>query len=249
MATKPRKTPPKPAADAGRCPGLLPVPARRPWRASPRRSGEQRRSGWPPISCIWALLLGALALAYLPPFELLVLSYTILGPAHYLTEISWLHDRKYFLPHRACTLLALAALGAMFMADQFWLGALIAGCFVVCALLAAVRAAWGRPGVPGHRRRLLCAAEPADVPFGFVWVLLPTVIHVSVFTLIFMTVGAFKSRSAAQFGMVGIYLAAIALILLLPPSQGRSFLCWRRSGETISAISHRRSAPSWGCRI
>src|SRR5258708_35699939 len=43
------------------------------------------------------LMLLALAVAYVLPFELLLLSYAILGPVHYLTEISWLHDRKYFL--------------------------------------------------------------------------------------------------------------------------------------------------------
>ena len=55
------------------------------------------------------LLLFAFAAAYLVPFELLLLSYVVLGPAHYFTEISWLHDRKYFLPHRGIAL-ALAAL-------------------------------------------------------------------------------------------------------------------------------------------
>jgi hypothetical protein len=44
------------------------------------------------------LMLAALAITYLVPFELLLLSYVVLGPAHYFTEISWLHDRKYFLP-------------------------------------------------------------------------------------------------------------------------------------------------------
>jgi hypothetical protein len=166
------------------------------------------------------LLLGALALAYLLPFELLVLSYTVLGPAHYLTEISWLHDRKYFLPHRGIALLlALTALGAMFMADQFQLGLLIAFCFVACAVLAAVRSR-----LAGLAFLVIAALSFAllsrfEVPFGLVWVLLPTVIHVSVFTLIFMTVGAFKSRSRMQFALVGIYLVAIAVIVLLPPSS------------------------------
>jgi hypothetical protein len=49
------------------------------------------------------LLLASLALAYVPPFELL-LCYAILGPAHYFTEISWLHDRGFFLPHRVFAL-------------------------------------------------------------------------------------------------------------------------------------------------
>ena len=39
------------------------------------------------ISCV---------LAYITPFELFLFSYAVL-PLHYLTEISWLHDRKYFI--------------------------------------------------------------------------------------------------------------------------------------------------------
>jgi len=44
-----------------------------------------------------ALLLVALAFSIAFPFETLLISYAVLGPLHYLTEISWLHDRKYFL--------------------------------------------------------------------------------------------------------------------------------------------------------
>ena len=36
-------------------------------------------------------------LAYFFPFELFLFSYAVLGPLHYLTEISWLHDRNYFI--------------------------------------------------------------------------------------------------------------------------------------------------------
>lgn len=34
--------------------------------------------------------------AFIYPFELFVFSYAVLGPLHYLTEISWLHDRNFF---------------------------------------------------------------------------------------------------------------------------------------------------------
>src|SRR5271170_1774704 len=44
------------------------------------------------------LLCCALALKF--PIELLVAAYAILGPAHYLTEISWLHEKKYFTSGR-----------------------------------------------------------------------------------------------------------------------------------------------------
>src|SRR5438128_4598659 len=42
------------------------------------------------------LMIGACLAAYVFPFELFLFSYAILGPLHYLTEISWLHERKYF---------------------------------------------------------------------------------------------------------------------------------------------------------
>src|ERR1700677_5404897 len=43
-----------------------------------------------------ALMLLTAAAAMVRPFELFLFSSAFLGPLHYLTEISWLHDRKYF---------------------------------------------------------------------------------------------------------------------------------------------------------
>jgi hypothetical protein len=167
------------------------------------------------------LMLAALALAYVLPFELLVLSYAVLGPAHYLTEISWLHDRKYFLPHRGLALLlSLTALGAMFMADPFWLGILVSACFALCAILANARTPALILGLLAAAAAVFAVLGLVGAPFAIAWALAPSVIHVSLFTLVFMTLGAFKSRSRAQFGLVGAYLLAIAAILILPPSQG-----------------------------
>lgn len=42
----------------------------------------------------------SLIAAFILPFEVFLLSYAILGPLHYLTEISWLHDRNYFSPKK-----------------------------------------------------------------------------------------------------------------------------------------------------
>ncbi|HSZ26433.1 MAG TPA: hypothetical protein VK766_11960, partial [Cytophagaceae bacterium] len=42
------------------------------------------------------LMLISCLLAFMLPFELFLFSYAILGPLHYLTEISWLHQRNYF---------------------------------------------------------------------------------------------------------------------------------------------------------
>lgn len=168
----------------------------------------------------FALMLAALGLSYLLPFELVLLSYVILGPAHYLTEISWLHDRGYFLPHRGLALaLIVVALAASFVENAFWFGVMVWLAFVVCALLAGARTAL-------QGMLLVMAAVAATIfiysrgpGFAIVGVLLPTLVHVSLFTLVFMSLGAARSRSPAQFGLVAAYLAAIALIMALPPSS------------------------------
>lgn len=45
------------------------------------------------------MLVSAIA-AFIIPFELFLFSYAVLGPLHYLTEISWLHKRQYFSPKK-----------------------------------------------------------------------------------------------------------------------------------------------------
>lgn len=44
------------------------------------------------------LMIFSCVVAFIIPFELFLFSYAILGPLHYLTEISWLHKRQCFSP-------------------------------------------------------------------------------------------------------------------------------------------------------
>jgi hypothetical protein len=168
----------------------------------------------------FALLLAAVGLTYVLPFELVLLSYVFLGPAHYLTEISWLHDRKYFLPHRGVALaLIVVALTASFIENATWFGIIVWAALVVCALLAGARTA-----LQGMILVMVALAATAFLAghgpgFAIVGVLLPTLVHVSLFTLVFMVLGAARSRSPAQFTLVAAYLAAILLIMTVPPSS------------------------------
>ena len=164
------------------------------------------------------LMLAALLLAYLLPFELVVLSYAILGPAHYLTEISWLHDRGYYLPGRKSAIwLAFAALGAMFIASPYWYGVLVFTALAACVVMTAKREA-ARTLLSLAATVLIVALLFLHAPFGLLGALLPTLIHVSLFTLVFMVLGAWRARSRTQFALVGIYLLSIGLILIVPPS-------------------------------
>jgi hypothetical protein len=167
----------------------------------------------------FALMLAALALSYLLPFELVLLSYVFLGPAHYLTEISWLHDRKYFLRHRGIALtLIVVALAVSFVENAFWFGVVVWLALVACAILAGARTAL-------QAMILVMLAIAATVylyshgpAFAIAGVLLPTLIHVSLFTLVFMVLGAVRSKSPAQFALVAAYVAALTLIMMVPPS-------------------------------
>ncbi len=42
------------------------------------------------------LMLVSCIAAFIMPFEVFLFAYAFMGPLHYLTEISWLHDRQYF---------------------------------------------------------------------------------------------------------------------------------------------------------
>jgi hypothetical protein len=44
---------------------------------------------------IGLMILSCIA-AFIMPFEVFLFAYAFMGPLHYLTEISWLHDRQYF---------------------------------------------------------------------------------------------------------------------------------------------------------
>ncbi|HEY0396636.1 MAG TPA: hypothetical protein VGD01_19320 [Candidatus Elarobacter sp.] len=56
------------------------------------------------------LMVASCLVAFVIPFELFLFSYAVLGPLHYLTEISWLHDRNYFV--RSATPAATTPAGA-----------------------------------------------------------------------------------------------------------------------------------------
>ena len=43
------------------------------------------------------LMLVSLLVAFVFPFHLFLLTYAVLGPIHYITEIHWLNERNYFI--------------------------------------------------------------------------------------------------------------------------------------------------------
>ena len=178
------------------------------------------------------LMLAALGITYLVPFELLLLSYVVLGPAHYFTEISWLHDRKYFLPHRSVPIaLAVIAVIAALVDNASWFGFVIWAAFVICALLAATTSALQGTAVMMVAIWLTAVMAMNGSSLAVMGILLPTLIHVSLFTLVFMVLGALKSGSKMQALLVVLYLAAIALLLAAPPSATTQIPAFAKVGQ------------------
>jgi hypothetical protein len=164
------------------------------------------------------LMCVAVAIPYAVPFELLLFSYVLLGPAHYLTEISWLHDRNYFLPHPGIALaLAAAAIGTALITDDLWFGLVVWASLVACAFFAASTGARTLVAVVAAALTLAMLAQQSSLLV--LGTLVPTLIHVSLFTLVFMIVGAHKSGLKAHWLLIAVYLAAIALIVAVPPSE------------------------------
>ena len=165
------------------------------------------------------LMFAALGITYLVPFELLLLSYVVLGPAHYFTEISWLHDRKYFLPHRGIPIaLAVIAVVAALIDNASWFGFVMWMAFVVCALLTAATTPLQSAALVIVAIWLTGTMAMNGSSLAVLGILLPTLVHVSLFTLIFMVLGAVRSGSRMQALLVLLYLAAILILLVAPPS-------------------------------
>lgn len=165
------------------------------------------------------LMLLALATAYLVPFELLLLAYVVLGPAHYLTEISWLHDRSYYLPHRGiAAALAVVAVVAALIDNASWFGFAMWGALVACAMLAATSSAIESMLLFMAAVALSAVMYSSGSSLAVIGILIPTLVHVSLFTLVFMILGAYRSGSRTQAALVIVYLVAIVTILVLPPT-------------------------------
>src|SRR3954452_14186167 len=184
----------------------------------------------------FGLMLAAVGLTYLVPFELLLLAYVVLGPAHYATEISWLHDRKYFLPQRGVALaLALVAIVAALIDNASWFGLVMWGAFVIYALIAATTTAMQGVFLVIAAIGLTAAMAVNGASLAVLGVLLPTLIHVSLFTMVFMALGAYRSGAAVQWALLALYVAAVALILIVPPSAATIIPSFEKAGQEYFA--------------
>ena len=169
-------------------------------------------------------LSGAVALAF--PFYLFLFSYAVLGPLHYLTEISWLHDRKYFLKQRSHAVplvLATIAISVLALLPPSDSNARVGDIVLVITLMLAgflvnarVTGQWMILGGV-----LVCAAVifwTQPLLLLLIGVFVPTLVHVFVFTGAFMFAGNLKTRRVSGLLSLAAFIGVAACLLLWHPA-------------------------------
>lgn len=167
------------------------------------------------------LMLLACVVAIIIPLELFLFSYAILGPLHYLTEISWLHDRQYFTKGRYDALM-LVIIGLVATVAYYGMIGFVPlefpGNFIVWASYIALLSAAVFVLVKNTFYRIagilliILTAQLSEHFLLFFGVFLPTLIHVYVFTGLFMLYGALKSKS--RLGIASVVMLLICPVLL-----------------------------------
>lgn len=174
------------------------------------------------------LLLFSCIVAFIVPFELFLFAYGVLGPLHYLTEISWLHDKNYYsTDKRDVILLVLVSLLLTVVGLQVYIPFMknidlgepealhdITVQAIFVAFASSVFFAFIKNKLlkwVGVLLTVLASALSLQYELFFS-VFLPTLIHVFIFTWLFMLYGALKNKSVP--GYLSVLLAAIIPFVL-----------------------------------
>jgi hypothetical protein len=186
-----------------------------------------------------ALMVVACAASILAPFHVFLFSYAILGPLHYLTEVSWLQDRNFFTTRAGSrkAWLFLVGVTTIVMAIGYvstdLLNRPVAPAVEIGMFLLVFVAANVALHVRHPVNALVVVALAVAALFlfsgypgyGIVAYLLVTIVHVFVFTGVFILSGAVKSRSRVGYLSLAVFIAcaATALFIAAPaelPDQG-----------------------------
>ena len=185
-----------------------------------------------------ALMIVSCVLAFLFPFEVFLIAYGVLGPLHYLTEISWLHDRRYFTDqqlgkrkraHRGWLMLVTVTMVALIIgflmvegagqqAQPKWEITFFYLVFVSAALVTVVRTRSAK--VTAWLASLLLLGALAFSRYYIVLAfLLVTIVHVLIFTGSFVLYGALKARSISGVLSLGVFAACAFSFFVWSPES------------------------------
>jgi hypothetical protein len=190
------------------------------------------------------LMLVSCIAAFIVPFELFLFAYAVMGPLHYLTEISWLHDRQYFTKGKYDNMV-LWAIGVLILLESlayrngwnFPFDSAFGNKIIFLALTGSLLMVFVKNvaiKIGGLLFVLLIAnaifqPDKRDGFAFFIGALLPTLVHVYVFTGFFMLYGALKSRSKS--GLLSIVVFILCPLLLYFLFQDKTFLAVSQYGK------------------
>jgi hypothetical protein len=175
------------------------------------------------------LIIVSCIIAFNLPFELFLFSYAILGPLHYLTEIGWLHQRNYFTVEKYGYLFLILCSGILtviFLGNQYpqfnpfisdpgntnWSEVLsVTPTLVLISFTAAVAMCLSIPSWQKFLIILLAAAagvywRKADAFILVFALLVPSIVHVWLFTGLFMLSGAVKSKQFSTYLSILVFI-------------------------------------------
>ena len=190
------------------------------------------------------LMIFSCIAAFIMPFEVFLFSYAVMGPLHYLTEISWLHDRQYFTKGKYDSLV-LWIIGGIILLKSFayknhwnWpFSSDFANKMTFVALTGSLLMIFVKNVYIKVFGLLLIlfisnAIFQTDQRDGFAYfigALIPTLVHVFVFTGFFILFGALKSRSGS--GIISFLVFILCPILLFMLFRDRTFVEVTKYGQ------------------
>lgn len=201
------------------------------------------------------LMAISLLVAIWLPFELFIFVYAFIGPLHYITEINWLKRNDFFIKDRGqvwilvflslvvsipVSLIALAGhFGELKFANKIY--EFIEGYFgsiVFISLIAAIGLIYTKKKSVLFILTILGVLIAGFLNEGSFYILItalliPSVIHVYFFTLIFMAYGLTKTKSRA--GLIELMaLVLLPLIIVLIPIKSIDFVNGARTLDIIN---------------
>ena len=203
------------------------------------------------------LMVGSCVFAFALPFELFLFSYAVLGPLHYLTEISWLHDRKYFTegkrrknsydPHSGWLMLVAATMiaviiglfaveGAQTRISPKWEITLFYLVFFSALMVSVARHGQARIIVLASSLVVLILMSISGY-YVLGAFFLVTIIHVLVFTAAFVLYGSLKGRSVSGILSLVVFVLCITSFFLYAPAGHPAGKFIQQSYRSFNALN------------
>ncbi len=204
----------------------------------PSNAGESQH-----IFNLWVLLFSAAA-AWLAPLQTFLIAYAVIGPFHYLTEIAWLRKKNFYFTNgvissRLYVIISSILCGVACLDFYFHRGW---GTYAIVALIVLSLGALVK-NVPVLLAAfaLLIATRFLVHGYGlFFAAFVPTVVHVYVFTLIFLVAGATRTQSHKALAWLNPALLVLIPVLLVrlanPTASTMPGHYWMASEMTFAAL-------------